>query len=108
MSPAARGAKGQDARRGCKKAQPPKGDLCGAYFFYEVCLTLLEVCSEQRKPNNYGLIRPAGAAKKADPITAPKGIANREVGSFGLAELSFALATETIAKNKKHDQRENG
>jgi hypothetical protein len=82
--------------------------LCGAYFFYEVLLlTLLEVCSEQRKPNNYGLIRPAGAAKKADPITAPKVIANREVGSFGLAKLSFSLATETIAENKKYNQGEN-
>ena len=70
-------------------------------------MTLLEDCSEQENPINSGEIHPAGAAKKGDPITAPKTIANRELGSFGLAKLGFSFVAETIAQNKKDDQGKN-
>jgi hypothetical protein len=87
-----------------KKAQPSKRRLVRDLFFYEVCfLTLLEDCSEQRKPNKSGEIRPAGAAKKGDPITAPKAIANSDQGSFGLAKLGFSFVAEAIAQDKKDD-----
>jgi hypothetical protein len=90
------------------KGTVSKKRLVRSYFFYEVLfLTLLEDCSERRKRNNYRAIRPAGAAKKDDPITAPKAIANGEVGSFGLGELGVPLVAETIAQNKKHNQCEN-
>jgi len=67
----------------------------------------LKIAANKEDPINSGEIRPAGAAKKGDPITGPKAIANRELGSFGLAKLGFSFLAETIAQDKKYDQGKN-
>jgi len=64
----------------------------------------LKIAADKENPTNSGEIRPAGAAKKGDPIIAPKAIANRELGSFGLAKFGFSFVAETIAQDKKDDQ----
>jgi hypothetical protein len=40
----------------------------------------LKIAANKENPITSGEIRPAGAAKKGDPITAPKAIANSELG----------------------------
>jgi hypothetical protein len=80
-----------------------KATCAGLILLRGLFFDLLEDCSGQENPINRGEICPAGAAKKGDPITAPKPIANSEVGSFGLGKLGFALVAETIAQNKKDD-----
>jgi hypothetical protein len=67
----------------------------------------LKIAANKENPIISGQIRPAGAAKKGDPITAAKVIANREVGSFGLAKFGFSFVAATIAEDKKDDQSED-